>query len=106
MIHVLWKDSENFHLSLQIKPHPYIKEHPDCRPIMIQALKFLYDLSDSDTQFNVPMLRPRVPNEILFVIGGWSEGSARATIETYDTRADKWIKLDKEYEDTGKVLQV
>ena len=35
----------------------------------------------------------RVPHEILFAIGGWSGGSPTNFIETYDTRADRWVKV-------------
>lgn len=37
--------------------------------------------------------RPRVPHEVLFAIGGWSGGSPTNFIETYDTRADRWVKV-------------
>lgn len=36
-------------------------------------------------------LRPRIPYDILFAVGGWSAGSPTNFIETYDTRADKWL---------------
>ncbi|XP_034945514.1 kelch-like protein 10 [Chelonus insularis] len=35
--------------------------------------------------------RLRIPYEILFAIGGWSEGSPTNFIETYDCRANKWF---------------
>lgn len=44
--------------------------------------------------------RPRVPHEILFAIGGWSGGSPTNFIETYDTRADRWVKVE-EVDPTG-----
>ena len=37
------------------------------------------------------MTKPRMPHEVLFVIGGWSGGSSTDIIETYDTRADQWL---------------
>ncbi|XP_064454867.1 kelch-like protein 10 isoform X2 [Ornithodoros turicata] len=36
-------------------------------------------------------LRPRVPRDVLFVIGGWSNGNAINLMETYDCRADRWL---------------
>lgn len=48
---------------------------------------------------NNPIARPRVPHEILFVVGGWSGGSPTNIVETYDTRADRWIVC--EAMDTG-----
>ncbi|XP_037514719.2 kelch-like protein 10 [Rhipicephalus sanguineus] len=34
---------------------------------------------------------PRMPYQMLFVVGGWSEGRERDTIETYDSRAGRWL---------------
>ncbi|XP_075743922.1 kelch-like protein 10 [Rhipicephalus microplus] len=34
---------------------------------------------------------PRMPYQMLFVMGGWSEGQERDTIETYDPRAGRWL---------------
>lgn len=61
---------------------------------MIEALKFLYDLDMDDSKevdLSNPISRPRVPYELMFVVGGWSGGSPTNSIETYDTRADRWI---------------
>jgi len=46
-----------------------------------------------------PIARPRVPHELLFVVGGWSGGSPTNILETYDIRADRWIVCDSM--DTG-----
>ena len=82
---------------LQVKNHPYVIENEDCRPLIIETLKFIYDLemiTQRDGEVTTPELaRPRVPHEILFAIGGWSGGSPTNFIETYDTRADRWVKV-------------
>ncbi|XP_022304667.2 kelch-like protein 10 [Crassostrea virginica] len=81
----------------KVKVHPYIKDNDSCKPIIIETLKFLYDLDmdeDKELDMNNPLARPRVPHEILFVIGGWSGGSPTNIVETYDTRADRWIVCD------------
>ncbi|XP_046575253.1 LOW QUALITY PROTEIN: kelch-like protein 10 [Haliotis rubra] len=78
----------------KVKSHPYVKEIDACKPIIIETLKFLYDLDmdeDKEVDLNNPLAKPRVPHEILFVIGGWSGGSPTNMVETYDTRADRWI---------------
>ncbi|XP_052791911.1 kelch-like protein 10 [Mya arenaria] len=78
----------------KVKPHPYVRESEGCKPIVIETLKFLYDLDmDEDRAVDVsnPLARPRVPHELLFVVGGWSGGSPTNIVETYDTRADRWI---------------
>ncbi|XP_043194053.1 kelch-like protein 10 [Amphibalanus amphitrite] len=88
----------------KVKNHPYVIENEDCRPLIIETLKFIYDLemiTQRDGEVTTPELaRPRVPHEILFAIGGWSGGSPTNFIETYDTRADRWVKV-KEVDPSG-----
>lgn len=50
-----------------------------------------------------PLMRPRVPYEILFAIGGWSAGSPTNFVETYDTRCSK---VPYHYTSTNKLLSV
>ncbi|PVD31130.1 hypothetical protein C0Q70_10408 [Pomacea canaliculata] len=79
---------------LGVKSHPYVRESEPAKPIVIETLKFLYDLDMDDKKevdMNNPIARPRVPYEVLFVIGGWSGGSPTNMVETYDTRADRWV---------------
>lgn len=84
------------YFSEKVKSHPYVKESDLCKPIVIETLKFLYDLdmSENDVDLTNPLALPRIPHEVLFVIGGWSGGSPTNVIETYDPRADKWIVCD------------
>ncbi|XP_075545071.1 uncharacterized protein LOC142579092 isoform X1 [Dermacentor variabilis] len=35
---------------------------------------------------------PRLPSELIFLIGGWSSGQPRSTIETFDPRVDRWFQ--------------
>lgn len=83
----------------KVKDHPYVAKSEESRPLIIETLKFLYDLemiTHRDGEVPTPLIaRPRVPHEILFAIGGWSGGSPTSFIETYDTRADRWIKIDE-----------
>nr|XP_031847034.1 kelch-like protein 10 isoform X2 [Nomia melanderi] len=82
-----------------VKDHPYVTGNDACRPIIIETLKFLYDLeiiTQKDGEVPTPEIaRPRVPHEILFAISGWSGRTATNYIETYDTRADRWIKVEE-----------
>ncbi|XP_047370255.1 kelch-like protein 10 isoform X3 [Vespa velutina] len=82
-----------------VKDHSYVVGNDACRPIIIETLKFLYDLemiTQKDGEIPTPEIaRPRVPHEILFAIGGWSGGNATNFIETYDTRADRWVKVEE-----------
>lgn len=78
----------------KVKSHPYVKSNDKCKPLIIETLKFLYDLDmddDKDLDITNPLAKPRVPHEVMFVVGGWSDGSPTNVVETYDTRADKWI---------------
>ncbi|CAF3735659.1 unnamed protein product [Rotaria socialis] len=81
----------------KVKCHPYIINNDTCKPLVIDTLKYLYELDvdtyQKDLSAQNPIARPRLPHEILFVCGGWSGGSPTATIELYDTRADKWFPL-------------
>ena len=42
---------------------------------------------------SVPMLRPRVPADVLFVLGGWSRDGVCSIMETYDDRIHRWFKV-------------
>ncbi|XP_063982748.1 kelch-like protein 10 [Diachasmimorpha longicaudata] len=81
----------------RVKEHHYVAGVESCRPIIIETLTFLYDLemiTQKDGQLATPEIaRPRVPHEILFAIGGWRANKTTSAIETYDTRADRWIPL-------------
>lgn len=41
---------------------------------------------------NPYFVRPRVPAEVIFVIGGWQENMITTLIETYDVRTDMWLE--------------
>ncbi|UYV78786.1 KLHL10 [Cordylochernes scorpioides] len=81
----------------RVKSHTNVSENEACRPLVIATLRFLSDLETiSEREEEVPtpeMARPRIPYEILFAIGGWSGGSPTNYIETYDSRADRWIRV-------------
>lgn len=42
--------------------------------------------------------RPRLPQEILLAIGGWSGNDPTKCIEAYDFRTDYWINVEKNLE--------
>lgn len=39
---------------------------------------------------------PRLPHDVIFAIGGWSVGFPQSFIESYDTRADRWVQVLEE----------
>ncbi|XP_006004318.1 kelch-like protein 10 [Latimeria chalumnae] len=84
-----------------VKNNDYVKENEDCKPVIINALKAMYDLNmngPSNSDFKNPLTRPRLPYAILFAIGGWSGGSPTNAIEAYDARADRWVNVTCEEE--------
>lgn len=68
-----------------------IYDNSECRTLIKNLLQLRQvPKTDIDLLSN-PLLRPRVPHDILFAIGGWTAGSPTNFIETYDTRADRWL---------------
>jgi len=59
----------------KVKECNFVQGHEGCRPIVIETLRFLYDLeviTERDGEIPTPSIaRPRIPHEILFAIGGW-----------------------------------
>lgn len=41
---------------------------------------------------NPLFVRPRIPAEVIFVIGGWQDNMITTLIETYDVRTDMWLE--------------
>uniref|UniRef100_A0A336K738 Kelch-like protein diablo n=1 Tax=Culicoides sonorensis TaxID=179676 RepID=A0A336K738_CULSO len=81
----------------RVKDNPYVINNEEAKPIIIETLTFLYDLdimNSNSSEVKTPDLAmPRLPHEVIFAIGGWSEGAPQSYIETYDTRADRWVRL-------------
>ncbi|OWF51388.1 kelch-like protein 10 [Mizuhopecten yessoensis] len=81
-----------------VKSHPFVMGNEQCKPIIIDTLKFLYDLDmveERDLDMANPLARPRIPHDVMFAVGGWTNRSPICTVETYDTRADRWIICSK-----------
>ncbi|XP_048850823.1 kelch-like protein 10 [Brienomyrus brachyistius] len=77
-----------------------VKASKECRRIVSDALKPVYDLDITGpprSDFENPLTRPRLPSEILLAIGGWTENPA-SQITAYDTRADPWADMTLEHE--------
>ncbi|XP_073532630.1 kelch-like protein 10 [Phyllobates terribilis] len=84
-----------------VKSNIYIKDNEECKPILINAFKAMYNLNvngPSNSDFKNPMSRPRLPYAILFAVGGWSGGGPTNAMESYDARAEKWINVTCEEE--------
>lgn len=87
----------------KVKKNHYVENNNDARPIILETMRFLCDLetlsSATDEIITPALALPRLPHQIIIAIGGWSEGSPQSCIETYDTRADRWVRVSKEFED-------
>jgi kelch-like protein 10 len=67
---------------------------PELQKALYSASVFLTEQrpdQEYDRALNDLIARPRIPYEILFAFGGWSDVSPTKVIETYDVRADKWV---------------
>ncbi|KAG8573395.1 hypothetical protein GDO81_012389 [Engystomops pustulosus] len=84
--------------NFNVKMNNYVKGNKKCKPIIIDALRAMFNLNTngySNTDLS-PMSRPRLPYEVLFAVGGWSGGSPTNAIECYDARAAQWIQITSE----------
>lgn len=80
-----------------VKKNRYVEKDPEARPIILETMRFLCDLDIIDKAMVTPQFAiPRLPHDVIFAIGGWSEGSPLTTIESYDTRADRWVHVPEE----------
>ncbi|XP_075156886.1 kelch-like protein 10 isoform X2 [Haematobia irritans] len=81
----------------EVKDHPYVLDSEEAKPLIVDTFKFMYDLDIHNPNIGElvtpPLAMPRLPHEFIFAIGGWSGGASRGCIETYDTRADRWVKI-------------
>lgn len=82
----------------RVRDIDFVKSQPEAQPIITATIYFMTALDTPDYgegEFATPKLAiPRLPHDILFAIGGWYNGAPTAMIETYDTRADRWISID------------
>ncbi|XP_030649761.1 kelch-like protein 10 [Chanos chanos] len=82
-----------------VKNNELVRDNQACKPIIIDALKAMYDLNmngPSNSDFTNPFTRPRLPYAILLAIGGWSGGSPTNGMEAYDARADRWVNVPQD----------
>lgn len=80
----------------QISKHPFVVGREDCQSILRAAWEIIQVIQTDGISFievGNAYVRPRVPNDILFVVGGWSSHGTTTSVETYDTRADRWYRV-------------
>ena len=82
--------------------HTYVQGDLSCKPFLDVAIDFLCDLQKNGcnkVSLLNPLVRPRVPTDVLFTFGGWCGSSPICQFETYDTRADRWFNHPAMQED-------
>ncbi|XP_035221187.1 kelch-like protein 10 isoform X1 [Stegodyphus dumicola] len=75
--------------------NPHISTNEECQSILYQASQVFAEMNNGDPRQSLfdlhhPFLRPRIPYEIIFVMGGWSAGSATNIMETLDVKSERW----------------
>ncbi|XP_043910870.1 kelch-like protein 10 [Protopterus annectens] len=77
-----------------VKNNDYVKDSKDCKAIIINAIKVKFDLKmNGPSNQDFRLIRPRLPDAILFAFGGWNDDIPTNVIETYDARADRWVDV-------------
>ncbi|XP_017774003.1 PREDICTED: kelch-like protein 10 isoform X2 [Nicrophorus vespilloides] len=79
------------YLTYSVLQWPPIDADNECKSLIGDVFKLMDSAPKDATLGHHPQLRPRVPHDILFAVGGWTAGSPTNFIETYDTRADRWL---------------
>ncbi len=79
-----------------VAQNAYVCESNQCRAIVESVNNFYRDcnrLQFVTEEMQTPKLaQPRIPHDIVFAVGGWSIGSPTAVVESYDSRADRWMR--------------
>ncbi|KAM3859011.1 kelch-like protein 10 [Diretmus argenteus] len=77
-----------------VKNNALVKGSAECEPVIINA-QSTFDSRElpSDSDYQNPLSRPRLPRAILLATGGWSGGSPTNGIEAYDPRANRWVNF-------------
>lgn len=80
-----------------VRNHEYLRRSERAQLLLDETLKFMSELDNIEQmtqEIKMPKYAiPRLPYKIVFTIGGWYDGQPRCLIETYDTRADRWITI-------------
>jgi kelch-like protein 10 len=67
----------------------YVLENDECCAIILDAINYPRGLEIPDQEF----ARPRIPHEIVFVVGGWT--CDKNNIRIYNIRANRWIEVEE-----------
>ncbi|XP_065216409.1 kelch-like protein 10 [Planococcus citri] len=74
----------------------FVCDNDQCKSIIDSVNNFFRDCSRLqfiNEEVQTPKFaQPRIPHDIVFAVGGWSIGSPTAVVESYDSRADRWMR--------------
>jgi kelch-like protein 10 len=88
----------------EVMRHPYVTGNFECHNFIKCVNMFLYNsgnITQKDGEVPTPdFVRPHIPHDILFAIGGWRKDNPTNDFEIYDTRADQWVEV-KEVDPAG-----
>lgn len=70
---------------------------PEATAFIEKAYKLVSDFNEMEEliESDISLLVPRLPQEMLFVIGGWIARSPSALFQTFDMRAERWSEFDE-----------
>lgn len=92
--------SEDF-INVNVKLNEFVSQNAECLQMVDDALQ-IQDLMRQNfpPRYAVgnTVARPRLPQEILLAIGGWSGNDPTKCIEAYDFRTDFWVNVEKNLE--------
>ncbi|KAL3252427.1 hypothetical protein MRX96_017738 [Rhipicephalus microplus] len=78
----------------EVLPHPMLDD-VDCHAVLepVYGLLDQLEIHEGPRMINLthPMLRPRIPRDLLFVIGGWGSDTAANLVERYGCRSNRWL---------------
>ncbi|CAM4706240.1 unnamed protein product [Leuciscus chuanchicus] len=79
-----------------VKCNALVMENEACMPVIINAMKTLFDHNmdePTNSELMHQLTRPRLPSSILLAIGGRSGNRPTNEIEAYDAKADCWVNV-------------
>ncbi|XP_063230406.1 kelch-like protein 10 isoform X2 [Bacillus rossius redtenbacheri] len=83
----------------QVAKNPLVVADSLCQPAVSAASEFFYRRNAGLAR----AVEPRLPHQVMFVVGGWTDQGPTTHVETYDTKANEWQQVLVEEEAGPKV---
>ncbi|XP_071331804.1 kelch-like protein 10 [Trachinotus anak] len=78
-----------------------VKASEECHRILLKTMDAMLNIRTkrfSNSIFNEPLARPRLPPAVLLAIGGWSGSNPTSRLEAYDVHAERWVRVTDDEE--------